>query len=367
MSFGSIIGHSPYFLVESDRHHTNLFTVLVGPSSKGRKGTSAGRVRAITKDADEFWAIERGVSGLSSGEGVINAVRDEMKKWNPKERCEEVVDPGVKDKRLLVTEAEFAGALSVMERPGNMLNPIIRNAWDGRRLQTLAKTTGQTATGAHISIIGHITENEARARLTRTDMANGFANRFLFCCAKRSKLLPHGGSLDEAEMMKMAARFKEAVDHAKQMGRLMMTASAADTWTLVYPQLSAEHPGLVGAVIARSEAQTIRLALIYALLDGSDAIDVVHLKAAIAVWAYCEKSAVRIFGDSLGDPLADDILRALRNHPNGLTRTAIRNLFNRHGSAEQFDIALASLVTSGRARSETKQTGGRPVETWFAT
>jgi hypothetical protein len=364
--FGNIIGHSPHYLVEGDQHHSNLFVALVGTSSKGRKGTSSGRVRSITKGADEFWSIERCVSGLSSGEGLINAVRDEFKKWNAKERIEEIVDLGVKDKRLMVEEQEFAGALAVMERHGNTISTVIRNAWDDRRLQTMTKSSPLTATKAHISIVAHITEAETRSRLTRTDMANGFANRFLFCSVKRSKLLPHGGNLDETKLMEMAGHFKEAVDFAKNAGRVTMTKAAAEAWTLVYPELSAEKPGLLGAVIARAEAQTIRLAQLYALFDRKHAIDVVHLEAAIAVWTYCEASAIRIFGDSLGDPVADEILRALLRTKNGMSRTEIRDLFARHGRADQIAAALAALLTFGKARFEERHTSGRPVEMWFA-
>ena len=49
-------------------------------------------------------------------------------------------------------------------------------------------------------------------------------------------------------------------------------------------------------MIARSEAQVIRLSLIYALLDSQDVITFPHLDAALAVWAYCEAWALRIFG-----------------------------------------------------------------------
>jgi len=66
-----------YYQVESDRHHANLFTVLVGATSKARKGTSMGRVSGIVKVADERWFDERAKGGLSSGEGLINEVRDE--------------------------------------------------------------------------------------------------------------------------------------------------------------------------------------------------------------------------------------------------------------------------------------------------
>jgi hypothetical protein len=192
--FGNIVGNNAYYQIESDRHHTNLFSVQAGATAKGRKGTSAGRVKAVTMMADRTWVDERMVSGLSSGEGLISAVSDPVEKWDAKAKLFVTVDPGVPDKRLMITEPEFAGALSVMERHGNTLSPVIRNAWDGQRLQTLTKASPMKATGAHTSIVAHITETEARARLSRTEMANGFANRFLFCCVKRSKLLPHGGN-----------------------------------------------------------------------------------------------------------------------------------------------------------------------------
>ena len=116
VAFGSVISNSPYYLVESDKHHANLYLVLVGHSSRGRKGTGAGRVRESSRTADEMWANGRNVSGLSSGEGLISHVRDEVRKWNAKVQCDEIADPGVGDKRLMVTEAEFAGTLTVMGR-----------------------------------------------------------------------------------------------------------------------------------------------------------------------------------------------------------------------------------------------------------
>lgn len=365
--FGSIVGNFPFYLVESDKHHANLFAVLVGDSAKGRKGTSGGRVRAVSKLAAETWFPERTASGLSSGEGLIDHVRDAVVKWNAKDKCSETVDPGITDKRLLVTEAEFAGTLAVMERAGNTLSPVIRNAWDGLRLQTLTRSSPLKATGAHISIIAHITKDEVRARMTRTDMANGFANRFLFPLVRRSKLLPHGGHLDDTVLRRLGERLKEAVTFASKFGRVTMTTEAANAWSATYPELSAGRPGLLGAVTARAEAQVIRLALIFALLDCKDEIDVTHLNAAMAVWSYCDKSAARIFGDSIGDPVADDILVALRRSPAGMTRTDLYNFFGRNRPSDQISAALVMLLKLSRAKYETKQTGGRPVETWFAT
>jgi len=371
--FGNVVGNSPYYQVEADRHHANLFGVLVGQSAKARKGTAAGRVRSLMQLADQPWIDERMKGGLSSGEGLISEVRNELKKWDAKAKQVEVIDPGILDKRLMITEAEFGNALAVMERPGNTLSTTIRQAWDGHLLSTITKNSPLKATGAHISIIGHITEDELRARITRTDAANGFANRFLFMRVRRSKLLPFGGSLDEAKVDVLAQRVKTAIEAAKIIGRVTMTEAARREWNAVYEHLSAEQPGLLGAIAARAEAQVIRLALIYALLDCTAEttncwIDVPHLKAALAVWEYAEASAAHIFGKSLGDPVADEIERALRQAgTRGMTRTAIRDLFGRNRSGDRIGAALQLLVTKGRARSEASRTTGRPAETWFAT
>ena len=366
-AFGNIVGNSPFYLVESDKHHANLFVIQVGDSARGRKGTGASRVRTLSQTADDIWSSERNASGLSSGEGLINSVRDEIKKWDAKNKCLETIDPGVRDKRLLVTEAEFAGALAVMDRSGNTLSPVIRNAWDGLPLQTLTKNLPLRATGAHISIIGHITQDELRARLRRTDMANGFANRFLFCLVRRSKRLPYGGHVDDATLAQLGERLKQAVGFAKTVGRVTMTAAAAEAWAKAYEELSADRPGLLGAVTARAEAQVIRLSLVYALIDCRGEIDTAHLEAAMAVWAYCDESAYLVFGDSLGDPVADDIITALRRSPAGMTRTDISNLFGRNRTADQIGAALAKLLGLGLARFEQQQTQGRSAETWFAT
>jgi hypothetical protein len=125
---------------------------------------------------------------------------------------------------------------------------------------------------------------------------------------------------------------------------------------------------MLGAVTARSEAQTIRLALVYALLDGVGEIDVSHLSAALALWEYCEASAEYIFGDMLGDPVADEITRALQQAgSDGMTRTAIRDLFGRNQSSDRIGAALVLLVTNGLARMEMRPTLGRPAEVWVAT
>ena len=84
------------------------------------------------------------------------------------------------------------------------------------------------------------------------------------------------------------------------------------------------------------------------------------------MWQYCEDSARFIFGDALGDATGDEILRALRNRPEGMTRTEIRDYFSKNERAADIDRALSMLQEYGRVRVVQEGTGGRPAERWFA-
>lgn len=370
VGFGNVIGRGPHFVAEADKHYTNLNAVMVGRTAKGRKGTSWGHIRNVLGSVDETWP-DRIMHGLSSGEGLIWAVRDRIVQRQPvKERgrvvdYEEVeIDPGVDDKRLLVVESEFATALRVLAREGNTLSATVRNAWDTGDLRTLTKNSPAKATGAHISIIGHVTRDELLRYLDTTEAANGFANRFLWVCVRRSKVLPEGGQMNTLDMVPLARRLQAAVDFARGVGEMKRDDEARAVWHAVYPELSEGKPGMLGAVIARAEAQVMRLACIYALLDCSYFVRREHLEAALAVWDYCEASARYIFGAALGDPLADEILRALRDAvPSGLTRTEIHGLFGRNSTAKRIGRALTALMEAGLVEAVTdRDTGGRPAQ-----
>lgn len=369
VAFGSVVGREPRFRVEADRHGTNLFAVLVGESSKARKGTSWSYVKRLLSAADEPWAHGRIQSGLSSGEGLIWAVRDPVLgrgKSGKQGDGEALADLGVDDKRLLVVESEFAATLRVIRRDGNTLSQLVRQAWDDGTLRSMTKNSPAVATGAHISVIGHITRDELDRDLDNTETANGFANRFLWACVRRARILPDGGKLASVDLAGIVRALGQVVAFGRSAGEIARDTEAAEMWHAIYPALSEGRPGLLGSVTSRAEAQTVRLALIYALLDQDSVVHRVHLEAALAVWRYCAASCRFIFGDSLGDPVADELFGALRDEPQGLTRKQIRDLFSRHAPPGSIDRALRTLSGRGLVGSEQVQTGGRAAERWFA-
>ncbi len=371
VAMGTVLGRSVHLSIGASRHFPNLFAVIVATSSKGRKGTVMAEVRRFVELADPSF-VSRIASGLSSGEGLIEAVRDPTEadvpiKENGRIRHErQIVDNGIEDKRLLAAEGEMAQPLQAAGRDGNTLTAILRQAWDGTSLRVLARSNKNACKEPHISILGNVTEEELRRLLTSNDRANGFGNRFLWCCASRSKLLPFGGSVDQAALHHLAMKAARIIVQMRSTGGAFgWTDEAASHWRVVYPTLSAGHAGLFGAMTARAEAQTVRIALIYAALDGSNRIDMPHLLAALEVWRYCEDSVRAIFGNVSGDETADAIIELLRTSPDGTSQTDLNLHFQKHKRSAEIQRALTSLQERGLVRNEKRETDGRPRIVWF--
>jgi len=341
VGFGSLIGRGPYVLVEADHHYTNEYTVLVGSTARARKGTSWGRIRAFLHAIDDHWTDNRLISGIGSGEALFDEVNEE-------------------DKRVLVIEPEFARLLTVVNREGSTLSAIVRDAWDTGTVATRTRQKKVKAHGAHISLIGHITREELLRKLTDTDMANGFVNRMLFMCVKRSKVLPFGGGSVEAGDILRNLKDSMRFCRSGTSEPTRFDSEASDLWEHVYPELSEGKPGLLGAVTSRGDPHVLRLSLIYALLDCSSVLRGEHLRAGLAVWKRAEQSARYLFAETLGDPVADTIMKALRlEGVTGMTRGNINTLFGGHKSPTELDRAIATLVEKGMIRFQTEDTSGR--------
>ena len=348
-AFGSGIGPSAHVLVEATQHSGRLNVLLVGETAGGRKGTAMGQVDRIFRIADEAWMENAHISGLASGEGLIARLRD-------RDEGEPI------EKRVLVIEPEFVRTLAAGSRDGSILGAVIRDAWDSGRLQNLTRKEPLIAKGCHVGIIGHITADELRAKLSTTDIANGFVNRFIIVCVRRRQRLPHGGALSECDLAPIAKRLRTALDFARQLERVRRTPAANLAWEAFYNAVP-EPDGLLGAVTARAEAQVLRLSLLYALLDGSISIDVPHLRAAEALWRYAHTSAQHVFGSKLGDDVADRVLAELRaSYPASLDRKELHDLFSRHITSNRLSSAIEQLARHGLAATELVKTDGRPRE-----
>jgi hypothetical protein len=349
-AFGNAAGPGPHCLVGPARHRLNLFVVLVGESSKARKGTSWNQIERLFAEVDQPWVNTRITTARLSAAGLLHALRDQQPPT---------------DRRLLALAEEFASILHTIKRAKGHLSSLLRCAWDSGHLSMLDGSNPLRATNTHISLIAHITERELAQNLDPTDAHNGFANRCLWTSVHRSQCLPSGGALAEHELIPITQQLRLALDWAATIDTVLSRDQAAESlWEECYPELSQARPGLFGAATSRAEAQVLRLSAVYAALDCSTLITVPHLEAALAVWEYCSASASELFGTSTGDVIADRIKQAIEESKDGLSRKEIRGLFHGHVSSDRIEAALDQLISLGVLTHHLQPGRGRHASVW---
>ena len=269
-------------------------------------------------------------------------------------------------------EEEFGRLLTVASRPGNTLSSTLRKAWDGKKwLYTEGKISPEKATGAHISMIGHITLPELLDCMREVENKNGFSNRVLWIAARREKQLPLPGWIDwrnHPDITNKLSKIVETFGPAAPEREIHWSQQAKKDWCEFYKSIKSTGAGIVGSIIARSDAHILRLSMLFAVLDNSALMEPNHLNAAIAVWQYCERSASWAFGEKTGNKAADKIYWALLRETKGMTRTKISfDVFNNHASKTTMDIAFSALVDANLAHFKSERVkGDKPTQLWFA-
>jgi hypothetical protein len=370
LAYGAaMFGRNRFVSLGDTVHHSRLFVAAVGSSSRARKGTSFDPVKRIFASAERALqscstlpfpsgpSLKLSSGPLSSGEGLIDAIRDKRGHEDTGE---------VNDKRLLCIEGEFGSVLRACQRQGNNLSTVLRVAWDGWKLEPLTKHDKISATDPHVCIIAHVTGHELRELLTASDVWNGFANRFLWLAVRRQRLVPIPTPMPETDVDRIAQELAKVIHYAHSRtgadAQLVMSNAARDHWVNCYPELTQEHGGILGAVTSRAEAQALRLAITFALFEGAERIEQTHVEAALAFWRYAFDSANYIFGGAELDPVATIILSALKSGPK--TQDEIVNLFGRHQPKARLENVLRDLQDRGRITLKTEPTGGRPRKVW---
>lgn len=332
---GNAIGKGPSFQVGGKKHYVNLFVAIVGETSDA-KGDTLSISRHIMEKIDAAWKRDCISYGLSSGEGLIKRVKDDDE-GDDKEN--EQTTPFVVSpiKRLLSVEAEAIQPITKMRRDGNTLDSVIRSAWDCEPLESLTKDPLR-APNAFVSLVWHITPSDLQKAFAKgNETKNGFANRFLWCFVKSERDLPNGGDISVID--KYIGRLKAIVMLARDIQVMWRSPDADKLWNKVYSYL--KHCDI--ACAERARPQVLRLSMLYALCDGKAMIGVEHLKAALAVWRYCEDSALLLFDSNA---LASR-LRSLIYKRHGIMRTELRQSISGTTPTEAFNAALQWLLQRG--------------------
>lgn len=380
--FCCLIGRTAFQRIGDAAIHARLFLLVIGKSGKARKGTAEHLVRLVFALADA--ALRRRyesqdrlrihAGGLSSGEGVVHGIRDPVA---PDEKTGKGGDPGVKDKRLMVIESEFANVLAQTKREGNILSATIRNLWDGRDIEPLTKTSHMTCTRPHVVLIGHITGHELREKSTENDAANGLLNRFVMLHVHRPKLVPLPEATPSDVLEDLAERLADAIDfavsgdpHGNNTKEVVLSPAARDIWCELYPQITRDREGLAGSLMARSEVYARMLAMVFALIDRRDVIEPNDLFAALAWVEYWRESIDFIWRDgeeqSDLDDFTKEVLSQVIARP-GVKLSELQDHWKRKRIPE-VKAALETLLNLAPPLLEMKRDtsgGGRPAHRYY--
>jgi len=238
----------------------------------------------------------------------------------------------VHDPRLLIREGELTSILRVASRDGSVLSAVIRDAWDGRQLQNNVKKSRLVApAGSMITIVADVTLDELRRELHSSEIANGFANRFLFGVVRRTKKIARPVQIDvskHVEPIRDVLRWAQRIDSP-----IGFTEPGAQAWGAAYERLEDEA-------------------------EQAGGLAPNHIESALTVWDYSASSVRHIFASASGDPIADKIVEAVDRNPEGLTMTKVYALGGNHDPKARIELAIERLVGGGRY--ELKEQATRP-------
>jgi Protein of unknown function (DUF3987) len=364
---GVLMGQTPHLQIGRTKHPLIVWPLLFGRTGSGRKGEATNTAELYLEAAHRDFVKLR-TSGLSSGEGLIEAIRDPTEVKHGKNNVETV---GTTDKRLFVVEPEFASVMARARREGNTLAAVLRQAWDGRPLSTLNRSPLK-AKSSHVGIVGHVTPREFRLRLAEAEMSGGLYNRFLPIWSERAHLLPIPPALDANAIALLANKVRTGMTHAaKTIAPIGLTTEAQVVWSEeLYPRYAGMDDSDEAWVefSRRAAPNCRRVAAVYAVLDGRSHVGLADLQAAAALIDFSMTTAQYVLGHQSTNPRLDRIRRAIDTRPNGLTRTEVSDLFARNLAANVLDELLSTLLAhGGYEQAEGAGDRGRPSTVYRKT
>lgn len=357
----AMVGPGPHVAIGDSRHPLTIWSLLCGKTAAGRKGTAEAVARRVLAEAEAYFMNENVLSGLSSAEGLIAALADP-------EEDEDAAELGVDidmqaDKRRLVIEPEFGVVLARARREGNAIAQVLREAWDGRDLRVQTKIP-LVATAPHLAVTGHISPEEFRARVSQRDVAGGSYNRFLLLHVERSKRLPEGGGAEATDVVDMGRDLRRRLRHAQSISDVRRAPSTRAYWHHLYNELvDLEDDPVVSDWVARGVPYVMRLAALYAVLDGSSQIQEGHLRAASALVRYAMDSVRYVLQAGDVQPRSNTayVARLIEQAgAAGISRSALTKAFGSRGDAAALDVALEELLVRPGFAMRDVQTAGRP-------
>lgn len=323
-----------------ERQYARLYGLVVGPTSSGKEQCAQWPLDLLRR-IDPEWVARRTLHGVSSGEGLIEAIQTI-------EKADGV--PGYEGQTLLVL-TELGQLLAQLQREGSTTLPVILRLWDNHGGVAVPTRKNPLALAqSHVGLIGMMTPKAFRRDFTDRLWECGFANRFLLAINSGIKPPSAQQPLEATEYNRLLTRWRDVIQKWPQAPtEAHWSPAGRDTWRAVIDDLWAVERG-GGDRAGRVRAKVLRLALIFAAADGRGEILPEDLNAGVAWVDYHQDCVLTLLGTTLGDENADKIVQYYRDRPmTSLTQTEIcGEVFGNHIRAHDLRDALTLAVRAGK-------------------
>ncbi|WP_436776065.1 DUF3987 domain-containing protein [Yinghuangia sp. YIM S09857] len=355
----------PRLIIGQKRHPLGVWTLLVGETGRGRKGTALGMARELMDGAYPDFMDLHEAMGITSGAGVIKYLAERQGEAaeaaaDADERGETPAGLNPNDGRVIFLEEEYVTVMNRAKRDGS-LSGVLRQAWDGNTLASMTAKNGARVSGAHVVIHGHTVPREFRTAISGTDIQGGTYNRLLTFHVQRSRRLPIGHTIPSRALETAHDALRAGLGFARKVKRVGFSSTALD---LLNGELREEIESwdegddTVRAFANRADVQVMRIAALYALMDQRRQIEPRDLRAAWALVRYALESVAHLMGAGAADGLEARIRTLVVQA--GATGIKSAELYRKLGRLADSAAIATAIDAMPEVTRETRRGAGRP-------
>ncbi len=338
---GVCLGRSVY-IKHAGRHYPNLFVVLVGKSGGARKGTALNFGSDLVQALDPKIGI---VDSLDSREGFLEHLAELGKQQEDRGGVSAVIHIG--ELRSLIEKTRMEGL-------GNIV-PMLCDAYDCRPALAV-HTRKNPITVPHPAVsLAAATSPRWIEGLQEQDLEGGLGNRIMWVPGEPGRPIPKPPDVDGRHWATLVRDLRKRIARWPQKQGAMFSLSPAteERWVTIYTEIFGHHDDdpLIEILGQRLQNHCLKVALIWAALDGSTTIELHHLEAAYSFTQFLYDSLWYLFRGHGASPMAQldaKIIEAVRRAgPKGVRLPKLKHMFWRHGMELLNRRLLHLTVTDG--------------------
>lgn len=344
-AFSAAIGNGPRVHYGTQTQTLSVWTVLIGATGMGRKGTATRAALDIVRTALPDWSKATILEGCpQSGPAYVSTLAE-------------------MNGAAFMLEEEFADLLKVSARYKSM-GKALRRSWEGASISNRTKEAVIHVDAPHVAIVGNVTPTEWTTSIGKADRAGGTLNRFIPLYVERSKKIKLSEQIsadDWAALIRPLAReFRQAVKVARDIDEVTVTPAALALWddklSELIDSLSIGREAME-QFAARAADYVWRLSALYALADQREEISTDDLQAAVGLVTYVCDSVMYLTPELSGGQSQESLALKIEQFvkgagDEGVPATLLYRRFNLR--AAELQAAVAGLPTI----EVTKSKGG---------